>query len=537
MSDINTYADEAAITALTPINGDLVLNKGDNSLYLCTDSAASGIARWKKFTNDSAAIAYNYNLSATEGIDTVPLLHLDASELSLSDGASVTTWADKSGNGYDFTSAGASSPVFKTSGRLGHNTVLFDGTDDYMENGSVLGQFTNQNVTLVAVYNSYVESGGLQLDLFDTGSYGGGDRLSPDYSSAFLSGRINAVTENFRLPSTGNNTFGLRVNSSDPSYEIFYNKKSQYQTNSYSFGVASAMSIGGGNTSYKLNGEISEILLFNENISDSDWNAVHEYLKNKYFSPNINILSGSYALDSTYSVNQSPTFHFSPEVDYLFKSDGGAAASNDDKVMAWLDKASGNVLAAKESGLYPTLKTAHINSQNALYFDGTNLLSGSGVQASFEDWSGDSTLIFAFDANGDSAADPIALPASGSARLINNATSGYMATLRNSRLSAQPHGVNLNAPHITTITTSNTQNFYKIFGNGGSAVTNTTFNNPGWNTKSSFFKVGGASETAYTLNGYIYEILFFDSALSNADMNAVGSYLGSKYGITYSNIS
>ena len=54
MSDINTYADEAAITALTPINGDLVLNTGDNSLYLCTDSAASGIARWKKFTNDSA---------------------------------------------------------------------------------------------------------------------------------------------------------------------------------------------------------------------------------------------------------------------------------------------------------------------------------------------------------------------------------------------------------------------------------------------------------------------------------------------------
>ena len=56
MSDINTYADEAVITDLTPINGDLVLNRANNSLYLCTDSAASGIARWKKFTNDSAAV-------------------------------------------------------------------------------------------------------------------------------------------------------------------------------------------------------------------------------------------------------------------------------------------------------------------------------------------------------------------------------------------------------------------------------------------------------------------------------------------------
>jgi len=52
MSDINTYADEAAITALTPINGDLVLNRDNNSLYLCTDSSASGIARWKIFASD-----------------------------------------------------------------------------------------------------------------------------------------------------------------------------------------------------------------------------------------------------------------------------------------------------------------------------------------------------------------------------------------------------------------------------------------------------------------------------------------------------
>lgn len=58
MSDINTYANEAAITALTPINGDLVLNIETNALYLCTDSSASGIARWKKFTNDGEALPF-----------------------------------------------------------------------------------------------------------------------------------------------------------------------------------------------------------------------------------------------------------------------------------------------------------------------------------------------------------------------------------------------------------------------------------------------------------------------------------------------
>jgi hypothetical protein len=55
MSDINTYADETAIAGLgSAITGDLVLNQADSSLYLCTNADAIGIARWKKFADDSA---------------------------------------------------------------------------------------------------------------------------------------------------------------------------------------------------------------------------------------------------------------------------------------------------------------------------------------------------------------------------------------------------------------------------------------------------------------------------------------------------
>ena len=68
------------------------------------------------------------------------------------------------------------------------------------------------------------------------------------------------------------------------------------------------MSIGGGNTSYKFNGEISEILLFNQALSDDDWNTVHNYLSAKYLASTKTVLSGSYSLDSTYSVSASPTF-------------------------------------------------------------------------------------------------------------------------------------------------------------------------------------------------------------------------------------
>ena len=53
MSDINTYADQAAIDALTPIAGDLVVNRETNALHLCTSINPDV---WKIFTNDSAAV-------------------------------------------------------------------------------------------------------------------------------------------------------------------------------------------------------------------------------------------------------------------------------------------------------------------------------------------------------------------------------------------------------------------------------------------------------------------------------------------------
>lgn len=60
MSDINTYANETAIAGLSPINGDLVLNQDNNSLYLCTNADASGLASWKKFAHDGVeAAAFN----------------------------------------------------------------------------------------------------------------------------------------------------------------------------------------------------------------------------------------------------------------------------------------------------------------------------------------------------------------------------------------------------------------------------------------------------------------------------------------------
>lgn len=95
MSDINTYADEAAITDLTPINGDLVLNRDNNSLYLCTDSSASGIARWKKFTNDSVEVPLPNRWGASfDGTnDYLDLSSLNSTISSIGTGAvTISMW-------------------------------------------------------------------------------------------------------------------------------------------------------------------------------------------------------------------------------------------------------------------------------------------------------------------------------------------------------------------------------------------------------------------------------------------------------------
>lgn len=55
----------------------------------------------------------------------------DATALSLSDGGSVTTWPDETGNGYDLTEGAA--PQYVADGINGNPVVYFDGVDDYLD--------------------------------------------------------------------------------------------------------------------------------------------------------------------------------------------------------------------------------------------------------------------------------------------------------------------------------------------------------------------------------------------------------------------
>jgi hypothetical protein len=55
----------------------------------------------------------------------------DATAISASDGDSISTWSDETGNGFDLTAGTA--PTFKTSIINGNPVVRFDGTDDFLD--------------------------------------------------------------------------------------------------------------------------------------------------------------------------------------------------------------------------------------------------------------------------------------------------------------------------------------------------------------------------------------------------------------------
>ena len=89
MSDINTYANQAAIDLLTPIAGDLIVNRETNALHLCTN--ATGPV-WKIFTNDGTAIGYIgidlFGAEATILADTTQAIGTAA----LSDEGNILVW-------------------------------------------------------------------------------------------------------------------------------------------------------------------------------------------------------------------------------------------------------------------------------------------------------------------------------------------------------------------------------------------------------------------------------------------------------------
>ena len=497
--------------------------------------------------------SFAYNLDDEYGIDVVPSVHLDASILdgssssnNPSDGASVATWGDRSGNGNDFTEA-TNQPTFKESWLNGKPAVEFDGSNDVMSDSDFFTSvdFSAKDATMIVVYQPQNDA---SYAITDTGSYGGDDRTFSGaglYSSSFLNARIVNGQYNEKYPANRSaTTFGLRIDNSAVSYKIYYNNRVQFDHTSYASShfqtTGGAMKIGCGDSTYKLDGFISEVLVFNTVLSDTDFDTIHSYIDNKYRVHQYNDVSGSYALDGSYSTTVTPVMHFSAQSN-LFKSDGTTPADTE-QVYRWTDKARGYHAIAANA---PVLNTNQINSSlSGVYFDGTDDYMDVFMLGMLGDFSNfDGTAIFLFEPDTDTQYEPVGIGGSNSGRLYNGSSPSYVDVFRVTRLAgaATTGYFASTGAQLGAVVSDKTANTYKIFKDGGSNVFNSS------QTASATavifddnrnMRLGCTTVTPnYHLKGWLYEVLIFDEPLSTANLNSVGNYLSSVYGTSYTDIT
>lgn len=133
------------------------------------------------------------------GVDPVPEsedLHAryDATELPLSEGNSVSTWTDETGNGHDLTSGTA--PTYVENGIGGNPVVRFNGVDDFLD---VVFSAIPQPTTIFVV--AQFQSVGSTVEvLFDSNSTSNRQTLYNDGDnsafSLFAGNFINGPTHN-----------------------------------------------------------------------------------------------------------------------------------------------------------------------------------------------------------------------------------------------------------------------------------------------------------------------------------------------------
>ena len=164
MSDINIYADQTAIDALTPITGDVVLRASDNAVLLYNGSA------WKEFQPDAGPFANAYSVDLDGSND-----YIDCGgnvDFSFTDGAgndsafSISAWVKlDSNNRARVVGKGNMEWLFGTDADSKFSIHLWgaDGTGNFLASRETSQLSTGTWHHLVVTYDGSNTAGGINL--------------------------------------------------------------------------------------------------------------------------------------------------------------------------------------------------------------------------------------------------------------------------------------------------------------------------------------------------------------------------------------
>jgi hypothetical protein len=214
-------------------------------------------------------------------------LVLDARYIDQSDNTAVSTWSDRSGNGYDATQTnGTFQPTFQTAEFGGNGVVRFDGSDDRLLANGAAGVLRNVNEgTLIGVgriadasanarsliaFAYGTDTNGPHRAILGSenasGYYAGGRRLD---ANSFQSALTSSYTQNRILIKSAvfdwanSDLFVFLDGTQSASNTNFQTAGSTSDTNSAS------VTIGSGANGQRLNGDLGQALAFNTALTAS----------------------------------------------------------------------------------------------------------------------------------------------------------------------------------------------------------------------------------------------------------------------------
>ena len=210
---------------------------------------------------------------------------LDASKITATDNDKISSWPDLSGNGNNANAnTVAFQPVYRTNQANGLPTIRFDGTDDKL---NFLSNIGSTSITTFAVYSRSTGAINTMLSLgkhviFTQSGSGMMIYLSPQVRN-YVKHNNDVFTG--MMMSTGSNAASGAIQLKDVRTE---NSTRSTLWNNASSSIGARLS--GPRYVQFFTGDISEIIVFDEELNLARKNIVHNYLSSKYNysrSPNL----------------------------------------------------------------------------------------------------------------------------------------------------------------------------------------------------------------------------------------------------------
>jgi hypothetical protein len=238
-------------------------------------------------------------------IPTAPVagynLWLDAADnasFTFSSGTLVSQWADKSGNGYNFTQATATNQPTRSTTQNSKSTVLFAVNDvlvstaassvwKYLSDGTKATVFLVVKNTLTG-YNAIISTGDLDSSIVAFNAFTYNKTTMYFDTTKGTSGQEIIATAT--ITSDSWNVFSGYLDQTNATTgdktKLYLNSGSaNSSTGAYSPSTAnpqSTLQLGQASTLYNLTGEIAEIITYKSLLSDSDRVNNVNYLKAKW---------------------------------------------------------------------------------------------------------------------------------------------------------------------------------------------------------------------------------------------------------------